>query len=433
MRFVLMSYDGCLLPWAMVLQEEGYDVIMVIPKESDIPHTVGEGIVPISRKIVYDSEAIYVFDSNMGAAWSVAEHLKSSGYPVLGGGRINGELERDRSLAVEIMTSLGLQAPTTYEFSSPAEALEFLDSEEARDRSWVWKPERDAESNFSFVDPDVNRLRAFLSYVSKKYPKSPGILQEYVEGVTFAPSLWWNGEEITHWWGLVEDKKFRHRGVGPNTGCELSCVWLMKEPPDFLDVESLRKFLYDEEVSPGEMDITVQVSRDGDVYFLETNPRYGWDMDVTYIPLLHEGGTSLGEVLVEKSSGGSVDIDTGLYAVSVRLSVPPYPYVPGKGDSGAKGVPVFVDEEYLNSRIFLYDGRKDGDHIVLADNYGLVGVAVGVGPTPEDAVEDLSNTLEHVHVPDLSYRADWEDFLEDVRFVAQKFPPKEAGRGGRTD
>ncbi|MEM2002043.1 MAG: hypothetical protein QXT77_05315 [Candidatus Methanomethylicaceae archaeon] len=413
--FVLYNVGGCLLPWAMTLSQEGYSVVLVNPKKGEVSRSTGEGIVEISESLPDDPEAVYVFDANIGDADKLAEELKKAGRKVLGGGEMNWKLERDRRFAAEVASSWGINIPPTTE-TTAKEAYKIASETE---ETLVWKPERDAEAHYTFVSPNREDVILFLQWLSKEHPDTPGILQPYIEGIAVSFDFWWNGKEALQWWLLVEDKKFPARGLGENTGCEISILRpIIGGEPAFLDVRKMESWLRDNNIAPGVFGFTVMVDNQADVHFLEMDPRFGWDVDVTRIPIV-KSSQKFGEYLKALAEGGAPKEPKDLVAASVRLSVSPYPHVPKKGDEGAKGVPVFVRGE----NIYLYSVRSTGQEGMyeLTDEMGLVGVAVGVGDSATSSYRSLKEALDNVFAPGLRYRADMEeafkDFVEVTKLV----------------
>lgn len=407
--FVLYNVGGCLLPWAMVLTQEGYSVVLVNPKKGEVSKITGEGIVEVSEKLPDDPRAIYVFDSNVGDADRLAEELKKAGRRVLGGGEMNWKLERDRKFAAEVASSWGIDVPPIIE-TVAREAYKIASETE---ETLVWKPERDAEANYTFVSQNREDVLLFLKWLAREHPNTPGILQPYIEGIAVSFDFWWNGKEAIQWWVLVEDKKFPARGLGENTGCEISILKPVPgEEPAFLDVDKMESWLRDNNIAPGIFGFTVMVGKH--VYFLEMDPRFGWDVDVTRIPII-QANQRFGECLKALAEGGHPKETKELVAASVRLSVSPYPYYPRGDDEGARGIPVFCRGE----NVYFYSVRSTGEEGVyeLTDEMGLIGVAVGVGDSAESAYKSLEKTLGNVFAPGLRYRKDMEEAFKDFKEV----------------
>lgn len=421
--FCIVSYDGVGLPWAVRLLEDGSSVVLYNPPDGEGDKEIGVGIVDVALEL--PEADVYVFDSTLKEAGELADRLIKEGRTVLGASGANAKLEDDRGYAAEIAQSLGFRVPLSYDVTVE-EAIRIVESSE--DTLFVWKSSGDTEANYSVTDPDPVVILEFLSDIASKEPNSKGILQQYIEGVPVSFSGWFDGVKFYKWWALIEDKKFRYKGVGENTGCEISLVMPISSPPKQVPVDKWEAFLRDNGFPGGEYDVNVMFStEDGTPYWLEFGPRFGWDMDVTYLPLI----PSLADELYNMAGYKpyiSKEIPRKM-ALSVRLSVPPYPYFFKGKDEGAKGTVVIVDDEHIWRTIWLYTARSERESVyTLADKSGLVGVAIGVGKTFDDAVYMLERqVLPAVHAPGLSYRGDYRSIKADLQVALKLRAFKLAG------
>lgn len=406
--FCVMNYDGVGLPWAVRLTIEGYDVVLYNPKKGEGSTEIGKGIVEVTESLPVAD--VYVFDSTLGEAGKVADSVE--GIP-LGASEKNSKLEKDRGYAAKVAENIGLKVPLSYDVTVK-EALAIIRKE---DVPFVWKSSGDSDANFSVTEPDPIVLEEFLSVIEKSAPDSKGILQQYVEGIPTSFSGWFDGERFYQWWVLFEDKRFRAKGIGENTGCEISLVSRIDPPEEFIPVGKFEEFLRGEGMPGGEYDINVMMTKEG-VYWLEFGPRFGWDMDVTYLPLIENLGEELLRMagFVPPSQKPRKPSRGPGMALSVRLSVPPYPYHVSEKEKGSWGHPVFVEEDVLWDRVYLYSVREEEEYLSLADRDGLVGISIGVGRTFGEAARQLDEVLTRVHSPGLSYRGDYKDldYIEHI-------------------
>jgi hypothetical protein len=398
-RAVLVNLDGCLLPWALRLREEGHEVVLVNVRGDSL--RVGEGIVETRKLIDVLREPegyIWIWDFVNPEHGAIADWLRSRGIKVFGAGLWNAVLEEERGEAEEFAKSVGLNVPRTLYFESPSDALEYVREEGGR---WVWKPEGWSPTWATYVARDEEDMVTFLRDLA---PSGPGILQRYVEGVALSTTFWFDGDRILRpIIGMVEDKRFQ---PGVNIGSAISWVWAYEDDDhiwDALNLEAVEDALGYFGMPPGEYDINCQY--DGErFWFLEWGPRLGWDEDVTYLPAWEELGNS-----VERLVNGELDllpVSSGLH-LGVRVTIPPYPHA-----DEAKEVPYwFPKHAWDEPGFYPYDARLEGNRYWTASPVGVVGVAVDSDPAT-------------VVIPQAQYRTDWDDFLARAKQYVPWIPDK---------
>lgn len=422
-KFAFISPEACTLPWWIRLISEGHDVRVWIHSEKQ--RRIGDGLVekaPSLESLVRwgGKEAIYVFDYTSKGI--VADQLARAGYKVVGGGSFLDKLESNRRFGEQVASVLGVRLPKHKEFSTLHDAITWL-RRRPEDEQWFFKPHGDIGASKTYGAKDVPELIAYLEYLRKSLgDRIPGILQERINGVVIDTCAWWNGERfIPPFIGMVEYKKFMPGDVGPSTGAEISWVWAYAEEEPrisrelhFQDLEEMFRRM---KVPPGEYGINAIVdARDRRPYFLEWDPRFGYDEDIVYLPGIRG---DFGEALSELASGRleRAPFEVKETWLGVRLSVPPYPWEEARDDkSSPVGTPVLVDDEL----IFLYGVQYVDRKLVIADPFGLVGVAVEVGNDMKEMRESIYERIREVRVPNLQYRVDAGSHKETRDFTRLK-------------
>lgn len=383
-RFTLVNLNGCILPWALRLQEEDHEVRLVNAKQGN--ERVGEGLVPVvplSEALRDPSDWIWVWDFVTYEHGVIADYLRRAGIPVIGCGLRNAVLEEDRYEAEEIARSVGIPVPETVRFGSPSEAAEYVRENGGR---WVWKQEGHTRAWTTYVSRSPDDMVAFLSELA---PEGPGVLQRYVEGVALSTSFWFDGEEIVApLIGMVEDKRFQ---PGVNAGSAVSWVWAYEDFDhvwDAMNLDAVQDMLSSLEFPPGEYDVNCQY--DGErFWFLEWGPRLGWDEDVVYLPMFRKLGDHL--VRLVNRELPYLDVETGRLHVGVRVSIPPYPHT--EGDRAADVPYRFPAHGWDEPGFYPYDGRYERGRWYTCGKDGCVGVMVDADPS-------------EVAIPQAQYRTD---------------------------
>ena len=120
MKILLRSGCGESLAIAMRLEAEGNIVRFAISDEADDEYScIGDGLV---EKAEYDQKNVdwadvIVFDSNVFNLPYEAETMRKHGYHVVGSSHFAGQLENDRSFAIQVAKEAGSDVPQIREFA----------------------------------------------------------------------------------------------------------------------------------------------------------------------------------------------------------------------------------------------------------------------------------------------------------------------------
>lgn len=351
-----------------------------------VAHTGGPGDYDL---IIFDS-------TNCGES---ADEARCS-TPVIGDSEFADRLEDDRKFGIEVMEAANIKVPQWREFTDTGEATEWLKKTRARA---VFKPYGDVAASLTYVSKSADDMIRYLERLEDKN-KGEFVLQEYVQGTEISTEGFFNGKE----WVLIdhtlEEKKFLSGGLGPNTGCAGSVVWM---PPYATPVfeqglkrvaDILRQYNY-----VGPIDLNTIVT-EGELYGIEWTPRFGYEATCNLTRLLP---TPFGDFLGRVSRGENVTVGASRYSFSatIRISIPPYP-TDLEEDQG-EGTPIFgIDLDKLQT-FYLHDVHLDEhDELVSGGTSGFIGAPIGVGSTIEQAFEECEVAIKGLQVPDLQWRND---------------------------
>jgi phosphoribosylamine-glycine ligase len=410
-----------MLAWQQQLLEEGHDVAVWISNEKY--GCIGDGLV---EKVDSDAaleqwggrDAVYIFDYTTKG--QLARRFRERGYLVVGADPVLDKLERDRAWAQGVAKLLGIRVPKSEEFKSLPDAIAWV-QKRPHDERWFFKPGVDVESAATYGAHDVEDMVRQLEYFKEKFgAATPGLLQEKVDGVVIDTCAWWDGSKFVEpFIGMLEYKHFMPGETGPNTGCEICWVWAYDKYPRIakeLKFDSIAELFKRMGIPPGEYGLNAIVSEgDKKPYFLEWDPRFGYDEDIVYLPGLTGG---LGDSLAALARGklGRTPLDTSEAWLGVRVSVPPYPWEHIRDDqTSTVGVPIGLPNR---ADWFKQCGvMKDESGLAVADPYGLVGVVVEAGTNIPSMRKRIYDNIEQVYIPNLQYRDDAGEHRErdDIR------------------
>jgi phosphoribosylamine---glycine ligase len=399
-RFFVWSPDGdgdCL---AARLQREGYPVVLRI----DEPWCRGnlEGLVPHTQRDPRDDEIVVFGSSKLGVE---GDRARQAGRAVVGSASVADRLEMDRGALMRLCERLDIAIPETHRFQDFAAARQLLDQDGGR---WVFKPCGNEDASCTYVAKETDDLRLMLDHFARKMSSADFLLQRVVDGQEVSVEGWFDGSDWVDgaWNATLETKRFLPGDIGPATGCSTSTVWAYATEPSWAEAlhrrftETLRRGGY---VGPFDLNLIVTPSQ---MYVLEATPRFGYDAVQNYAELWEH---PLGDVLERLARGmlGALEVDTGMVAASVRLSVPPYPSS-GKEHRATGDVPVLLDDADWQ-RLWPSGVRADDGQLYTAATDGVLGALVATGTTLERAVKTLRDAAGRIHVPDLQWRQDVGD------------------------
>jgi phosphoribosylamine--glycine ligase len=403
MGFKLISKNGDFLPLLSRIEDEGNEVVFHTTQGGDIYKGILPSVdSPIELDIQKDDTVIF----DMVGAGDTAEVLKDKNYHVIGGGKLNDKIELDRNHGNEFMEKHGIPVPPTHKFDSFDEVKKFL-LEHTGER-FVFKPDGNLETDLTIVPSSWEGLIRSLPYIEEKVPKDTMFqLQEFVEGIEMSTEAWFNGTKFLQPINsTMEEKKFMDSDLGPNTGCAGNIVWAWeREYSEFLYEyifrpleDTLRKADY-----IGPLDINGIWNEDG-IHGLEWTSRFGYDAIQAMTRLFT---IPFGKFLENIRTIDKMPLSNEL-AMSIRVSIPPYP---SEGD--VPKVPIVFPEDFSKEEqgmVYLSDVFVSPDTgLSCAGTDGYILAIATSGKSIPKMKSLIYNVADRIEVPNKQYRSDIGD------------------------
>jgi len=326
MKFIIASVfgDGVGIGWQLL--NKGHDVKICFL--DTFYHNQYQGILPTIKLDEIKDETI-IWD--MTGKTVLAEKLKANGKKIVGAGmgiNKNGEsiidvLEDDRLSAFQLIAPCGINTSEWRYFKDAKQAIPFVRSS---DKRWVVKVLGKTTIDMTFVSKDNEELAQKLQKFSQETQLKDGlILQEFIEGTEVSCEVFIsNGKYVK---GSVnytlETKKFMNGDEGEQTGCQSSVVWFGEGRAFEESLKKLEPFINRTQYN-GFLDCNGIIDEKGKYYWLEFTPRIGYS---SFYAMANCLDMPLGELLSGMADGSLAEVKTKVgFGVSVRVSIPPYPY-----------------------------------------------------------------------------------------------------------
>lgn len=416
MRIAVASAFGCGVGLWKRLADEGNEVMVYIGDSEGGPvvshRKVGQGIVQRTDSWygllawAKEKESMMLFDSS--GLGNFADQARRAGVHVIGSGSFMDRLEKDRLFGQHIAERAGVKIPPYKEFGSLDETIAF--ARNGLETGVYFKSDTYIDSDATHGADDSEELVEYLTWLkTKTRNKIKNILQEKIDGFALSTARWWNGRSwIGPYEWTYERKKFMPGDVGPSTGCSLNAVGFYEDENPLiaqaLNWEETTSDFLKNEAPPGLYDINAIVN-EGEAYFLEWTPRFGWDSEGTSFLLY----PNFSEHLWHVATGQGEFEQSDEIGFSIRLSVPPYPWEHGERDEKGTcvGVPIRGETGDLWSEGFVaYEVMQDEHGLAVAAPEGLVGLSAAVGSSVESLAQETLDFAKDLRIPGLQYRND---------------------------
>lgn len=338
----------------------------------------------------------------------------------------SAKLEIDRAAGMKFLEDHGIECPPYQTFKTLKEAENHVRKTEQR---YVFKPLGDEDDkSLSYCSKSPADLIARLQRWQELGMALKGecMLQEFVEGIEFAVSRW-TGKE-----GFVgkpnenfERKKFLSGDCGPNcgeSGTILKYVDYSQIAEEVLDPleEDLVKLGH-----LGDIDVNCIVDKKGKAWPLEFTMRLGWPA-FNIMNALHEDPC---EWMREACQGKDTLEVSSKIAAGVVLAQPDYPYSK-LTKKETDGIPIYGvterNQKYLSPQSVKVTTlpTMEGEELTEKPTWTTAGdylaVVTGTGRSVSQACERAYETLKKLHVPDMIYRDDIGEKLEETIPELQK-------------
>lgn len=360
-----------------------------------------------------DSLIIVIDDVGVG---SLADHLRSMGYKVIGGSQLMDRFENERDFGTKLMGKI-MHVPPTKAFKNFQEGVVFLKSQE-KDARFVFKPDDcDVPKEYTYVAKDVADMVEMIGELKGKWKWEESFqLQTFIQGTETDVSRWFDGENYlpnttTYYF---ENKKVLTGDLGVAGGGEVAVQFVRDDEGEYDEIFKkllpfMRKTGY-----IGQISINTMVSEeDKHPYFLEVTARFGYPSFPMDITMLEEKGHTMHDFflnLLEKKKKEMYP--KNVIATVLVVTSPPYPH--GEIDGKAKGLPITWEKDwdrYVYPYGIKYD--KDSGKTVFSDGTGMGLNVTCVDKTLKGAVSMTYETyVPSIHVKNMQYRIDLGDSAE---------------------
>jgi phosphoribosylamine---glycine ligase len=339
---------------------------------------------------------------------------------VFGPSAKSAQLEVDRAAGMEFFEDHDIEVPPYETFGSLSDAEAHVRKTEKR---YVFKPLGDEDDkSLSYCSKSPADMVARLQRWQKLGMKLKGscMLQEFIEGVEFAVSRWMGAE------GFIgrpnenfERKKFLAGDVGPNCGEAGTILKYVGESPLFDAVlgpleESLVAMGH-----IGDIDVNCIVDGKGQAWPLEFTMRLGWPA-ANIMWALHKGDPV--EWMKDACEGEDTLEMSPRVAAGVVVAQPDYPYSK-LTKKETDGVPIYgvTDENkrYISPQsvkvvtLPVMEGERLTEKLTWASAGDYLAVVTGTGKTVLEACNRAYKTVDELHVPDIIYRDDIGEALDE--------------------
>jgi len=326
----------------------------------------------------------------------VADKLKKH-TPVIGASEITERLEMDRNEGAVVAQKMGFTLPEAEEFKTLTEGAKFL---AGRRDLWVFKPHVNQDLDLTYVEKFPGELYAKMlsEYRSRIGDKCEYLLQKKIDGVEVSSEVWINEKgpaAINH---TIENKRLMDADLGMAIGSQSNTVWLTKENNTITRALGKMADYLKSNGYTGPCDANCIV-KDGVPYFLEWTPRFGYDAVYCLLTLSKDPAKFL--------TGGFESDFHGGYAVSQRISIPPYPYGYAAARSRfARDVCIMNDINKMPN-VWFQDVYDDAGTLRCAGADGILGVVTARGRALDQAWGRLYHNISKLKVTSyLQYRTD---------------------------
>ena len=401
-KFLILSQCGDGMGLALRLQAEGHSVKLKI-FDSHFEHQ-GKGLVDLCGEYEFGQTVI----ADVTDYGPLLDKFRDEGAKIFAGGVYADKLEKDRTLAKEVMDEAGILTPKAKSAGSWEDAARLVKEFGEISERIVIKPEGSLSGVVpSYCAKSVEDGLAMLEQFRGEHPQSEIdiTIQEFIEGVAVSTEGWFFGKDWSE--GMfnhtIERKHFLNDDLGPSGGCTGNVVWKC-DSSDPLVTETLLKLTdeFRKHLYVGPIDINCIVNKEG-VYGLEFTPRFGYDAFPTLLYTLcdFDFGRFVDCASRFVDSGDSLNEGFG---AGVRLSVPPWPNEKHRHDGN---VQIRGLDDVEDRKLFYPFGVGfSDDKLHTTQGAGIVGVANGFGSTIGKAFNRAYELVKKIQVPELQYRTD---------------------------
>jgi phosphoribosylamine--glycine ligase len=349
------------------------------------------------------------------------DQLRREGIRVYGPSVKSAALEIDRARGMKFFEAAGIAIPTSQQFATLKEAEAHVRKTGAR---FVFKTLGDEEDkSLSYVGKSAADLIARLERWQKLQmnPQGPVMLQEVIDGIEIGVSRWlgaqgWVGPPNENF----EFKKLLSGNCGPNCG----------EAGTVMKYTGGESKLFQEVLAPleeklvalghlGDIDVNCIVDDEGRAWPLEFTTRLGWPA-ANIMWATHQGDPV--EWMWDACEGKDTLKVSTRHACGIVIAQPDYPYST-LTKAEVEGIPIAgvtrENLQYLAPQAVKIAPQPVmvGKAVETRDCWTTTGdylcVVTGTGKSVTRATTRAYDTLQELHVPNMIYRDDIGEKLEE--------------------
>jgi phosphoribosylamine-glycine ligase len=324
---------------------------------------------------------IPIFDMNHNP--KDADKLREWGYSVIGSGTFAEQMEHDRMYAIEAVKKYGIQIPSTYPMKSVDEAVKFLKSDEAKGKTYVFKPDN-MEKSLTFVGETNDEMATFLESIKDKI-KADFILQEKIKGLEASIEGWFNGTKFVLFDITLEDKHELAGHYGENCGAAGDVIFKVTTGKLIQEIKKVELLLKGSGI-PQLFDLNFIINEQG-AFFIEVTSRFGYSASLTLFNLFAE---LLKDVLIRLATGKLNWIKCSSdFGLSVRVY---------RNDIN-EGLPIIYPDKYKRN-IWLWDAKKVNGKLQTSGRWTDLLTVTDTASTIQGASAKVYKILgKDLHIP----------------------------------
>jgi phosphoribosylamine--glycine ligase len=422
-KVLLIEHEsaGCGLAFALSCIKHGHDVRYSLNKESN--QQIGDGfkgLTKVSNWLASAKWADIIVCTGNDEYIPKLDFLKKQGMRVFAPSAASAKLEIERSSGMKFFEKHGIEVPEYKTFTSLKDAEAHVRKNPER---YVFKTlGSEEDKSLSYVGKTPADLVARLMRWQKMglNPKGSVMLQKFIPGIELGVSRWMGSK------GFIgkanenfEHKKLLSGNAGPNCGEAGTIQKYVNE-----------SFLYDQVLKPleegllalghlGDVDVNCIVDEDGQAWPLEFTCRWGWPA-FNIMLATHKGDPV--QWMADACDGrDTLEVSTDV-ACGVVVAQPDYPYSE-KPSNETLDIPIYGPAQ--GHRQFIYPqsvkmatlptmkGEEIVDKPIWATCGDYVCVVTGTGNTVKKASERAYKVVSEIEIPDMMYRDDIGEKLEE--------------------
>ena len=423
MKVLLIEHEdaGCGLAFALRCIAAGHEVRYWLRKENN--QAIGDGfkgLKKVSNFVTSVPWADLIVATGNDDFIPKLEMIHKRGVPFFGPTVKSANLEINRKAGMALFEKAGIDVPPFDTFKTLADAEKFVRKNPAR---YVFKTlGSEEDKSLSYVGKTPADMVARLQRWQKLglNPKGEVMLQEFVPGVEIGVSRWMGRDGFI---GLYnenfEHKKLLSGNCGPNCG-EAGTVqkYVTESLLGDLLLEPLEQYLV-EMGHLGDIDVNAIVAEDGTPYPLEFTCRWGWPAQ--NIMLATHKGDPVEWMLDACEGRDTLEVSTDV-ACGIVIAQPDYPYsketrkvtldIPIYGPSSGNKKYVFPQAVKMATLPDM-KGEEIVDSKMWATCGDYVAVVTGTGATVKKACQRAYKVVKEISIPDMIYRDDIGEKLEE--------------------